>query len=260
VRTLQGEQIWGDIGRVREHVSALRERGMGLKTVAELAGVSSATVTRLFYEFRAQKPTEKMTAEVARRLLAVRFNVRALPPLAIVDSCGARRRLQALIVAGWSVPTLAERAGMNRQWFRRYLFEERCAAKIYVQMLDLFVELWSQPPPPLSALASSRARASIERNGWLGLGVWDDGAIDDPFATPNRAGMEPVVDEVLVTRAMSGQVQLRALSEPERFELGRRWRERGGTLTSFAILINRSHEVARRYFEPESTEEQRKSA
>lgn len=257
-RTLRGVPIWGDIDAVRAHVGALRERGMGLKTVARLADVSTTAVTHLFYEFAHKGPTRKVTAEVARRLLAVRFDYRVLPPAAIVDSTGARRRLQALVVAGWAVPALAEHAGMSRQWLRRYLFKPRYSAGRCVEIVDLFERLWPLGPPALSAESARRARVTAQRHGWVGIGAWDDETIDDPAAEPNLHGDASSVDEVLVTRVITGRALFKALNEGERMELAHRWRERGGTLSSFATLINRSGEVARRYFE--QTDEQRKSA
>jgi AcrR family transcriptional regulator len=264
LRVGRGEPVWGDIEAVRAHVTWLGQLGMGMRAVAVAAGVSPTAVSHLFYDFNRQRRTERITYRVAQKLLRVRFDIRAIAataPSTKVDSSRARRSLQALVVAGWTVPLLAERVGMERQQLRRYFYLPVYAAKTCVRFLDLFQELWPQEPPRISAYAEARRRTMVAENGWVGIGAWDDDTIDDPDAVPNLHGDdESTVDAVRMARVLDGREKFKVLNHVERIELVRRWDEEGRSKTAFEKRFSVSTQTSGKYFELAVPDYQRKSA
>lgn len=251
-RKKAGEAIWGDLDAVRVHVEQLRQRGMGVAQIAIQAGVGQSTIASMVWNF--SKPPRaahaKVLADVAERILSVRFDVRVISPLTRVDSTGARRRLQALVVAGWPMPVLAEHFGLSRQNFRPLLYKSRYSAGSCVRVIELFEKLWLTDPPKMSGLAASRTRAMVERNGWVGIGAWDDDTIDDPRAEPRLHGEgESVVDDEEVVRVLADRGKFMDLNQGERVALVRAWIKRGGTMTAFSKRFAMSGRVAKRYFE-----------
>jgi len=108
-----------DADPVREHVRSLMSSRIGWTQVARLAGVPLPTVSYLLYgsPIRGFPPSRRIRTSTADRLLAVTpGSPRAGGALA--DGTGTRRRLQALVVAGWSERALAETAGLTPEHLR----------------------------------------------------------------------------------------------------------------------------------------------
>jgi len=98
-------------GAAREHVQQLRSVGISLQRIATSSGVGYGTVARLAYGNASsrQPPTERLRHDTEQRLLKMRAGAGTVPPGARVEATGSRRRLQALVAAGWPLPTLAQR-------------------------------------------------------------------------------------------------------------------------------------------------------
>ncbi|MFQ6212464.1 hypothetical protein ACLMMQ_29920, partial [Bacillus mobilis] len=94
---------WVDPTPVREHILALRRRGVGRDTLARNAGVTEHTIRRIV-----GGKTTKVHVTCAEKLLAVTD-----PQMPYVDATGSRRRLQALGTLGWDQSTLATRIGWS---------------------------------------------------------------------------------------------------------------------------------------------------
>lgn len=127
------------------------------------------------------------------RLYRKRHREHRLEP-ALVDVTGTMRRLQALAVAGYSCPDLAETLGMNFRilnCIRRGVYPKtprRVAAKIDA----LYQQLHMIPAPdnPHTRQVQKHAR----KQGWLPAFAWDED-IDDPNAVPNIDGRPPIRKE-----------------------------------------------------------------
>jgi hypothetical protein len=103
-------QPYVDAEPAREHVRALADAGIGWKRVAELAGVSTGSVSKLLYGGPADRPpSRRIRPQTAAAILAVRPSAQAVAPGALVDSAGTHRRVQALVTGGWSQARLAGR-------------------------------------------------------------------------------------------------------------------------------------------------------
>lgn len=183
------ESMYVDAEPVRQHVSALMAAGMGGRRIEEMSGVLRNTVRYLTVgrRERGTGPSKKVHRTTAEKLLAVQVPV--IPHAAVADGApvpaiGTRRRLQALVAAGWPLHTLADRAGITRSTATSLAnpaatsARDFCRAAVARSIADLFDELGMQPGP------SVYARARGLRDSWALPMEWDEDAIDDPAAEP----------------------------------------------------------------------------
>ncbi len=206
---------------VRAHIVQLRECGsFGLERIADAAQVSRTLVLDVYYgprgkekETRQGKP-RRVREVAARRLLAVTADQISAPLVPATDTV---RRLQALVAIGYTQTQLSERLGMQVTNLSHLIHgqRERVTAATYVAALELFRQLWSQPP---SGTRADQARAVARGNGWVGPLAWDD--IDDPDEQPNIDGEGEEVaesfDPAAVELALSGvHVKLRDIDRHE---------------------------------------------
>ncbi|MET8585704.1 hypothetical protein ABZX39_33275 [Streptomyces collinus] len=185
-------QPFVDAEPVRAHVRALGEFGIGWIRVAKLAGVSTGGVSKLLYGDRPRglAPSRRVRPETAMKLLAVEPVLENLGARTPVDGAGTRRRLQALVFAGWTQSELARRMGMNRANFARTIVSDLVGVATVKAARTLYDDVWRVDPiasgvPEFRAAAARRIAVS---NGWAPVGAWDDDTIDDPAAFPDWTG------------------------------------------------------------------------
>lgn len=132
-----------------------------------------------------------------------------------VPAIGTRRRLQALLVQGWSQYDLAVRLGRKRQsglsglvWTDHPFVEAELAQRVHA----LYEQLADHPGP--SKVTRNRALA----RGWLGPLWWDDDTIDDPSYQPSTLDTSDPddIDPVAVELAITGRPLPRPLTRTER--------------------------------------------
>ncbi|GGS96880.1 hypothetical protein [Streptomyces violaceus] len=185
-------QPFVDAEPVRAHVRSLGEFGIGWMRAARLAGVSTGGVSKLLYGDRPRglAPSRRVRPETALKLLSVEPTLDNLGDRTAVDGTGTRRRLQALVCAGWTQSELARRLGMNRANFGRTIVSRLVEVATLKATRVLYDELWRVGPvaagvPEFRAAAARRIAVS---NGWAPVGAWDDDRIDDPEAFPDWTG------------------------------------------------------------------------
>jgi transcriptional regulator with XRE-family HTH domain len=191
---------------VREHLVRLRAHDLLVSVIAERAGVSAKTVTRVL-----QRRVQHVQGPVARALFSVTFD----PDLASVrvPVVGTTRRLRWLCAMGWSLTELSDRCVIPRQtlssWCHgRCLSIPRADAETIREIYD---ELYDTDGP------CEVTRAKAERSRW-DRQVWLDEDIDDPQGVPLDA--RDLVDEVAVRRVLGGEYALAAsLSRQEAAEV-----------------------------------------
>lgn len=167
-----------DAAPVQAHITRLREAGMSQQDIANAMGWQSKG--RLYYVMR----NPRLRRETAAGLLAIEPGV-SLADLEAgrqVDATGTRRRLEALACLGWSLRSLADALGVNRE-----LLEQACRRRYVTaetaRLVGWMYDRMSMTPRtgPVRAVAMTRNRAA--RLGFVPPLAWDD--IDDPAETPN---------------------------------------------------------------------------
>ncbi len=176
-----------DAGPAREHLRALAAAGIGWRRAAELAGVASGAVSKLLYGGPGDRPPSRgIRAETEQKLLAVRAAPESLSAGARTDAAGTRRRVQALVAAGYSQAILAERLGIQQSNFQLATCDQVTAGTARA-VRELYDELWDKPPNESGhrqKISVSRARNYARARDWALPLAWDDDAIDDPAAKP----------------------------------------------------------------------------
>jgi hypothetical protein len=185
-------QPFVDAEPVRQHVRALGEFGIGWIRAAKLAGVSTGGVSKLLYgdNLRGLAPTKRVRPETALKLLAVEPVLDNLGHRTVVDGTGTRRRLQALVYAGWTQSELARRMRMDRSNFARTIDSGLVEVATLKTVRALYDQLWRTDPVEAGVPAhrATAARQIAASRGWAPIGAWDDDRIDDPAAEPDWTG------------------------------------------------------------------------
>jgi hypothetical protein len=135
-------------------------------------------------------PSRQIRPKNAAALLAVEPSFDNLGSVVAVDATGTRRRLQALVAAGWPQARLAERLGMQPGNFSGTIKRPQVIVRTVRLVNALYDELWRTDPRAhgVDNQAYSRARNHAAANGWAPVGAWDDDTIDDPAAFPDWTG------------------------------------------------------------------------
>ncbi len=176
---------WTPAEPVRQHVRTLQACGLGLRRIADAAGVNRKTLQALLggRPARGTGPQEKLRAAIAAAILAVEPTLDLLGDKTVIDGSGTRRRIQALVTIGWSQAKLAERLGWEPGNLSALLRRDRTVAATARAVRALFDELWDQAPPEAGhrdKIGASRARAHARAAGWQPPQAWDDDLIDVP--------------------------------------------------------------------------------
>lgn len=168
---------------VEAHVRDLSARGATARGIARAAGVSPQTVVRLLSGNHA-----KMQRTVAARILAVRLaDVLARGETGdrhgFVPAEGSRRRIRALLAAGWThqhITAAMQQAatGLQRSAIVLHQRGELVEARTAKAVAAAYDALAMRPGPS----AATRGRAA--RAGYPPALAWDDDTIDDPTAQP----------------------------------------------------------------------------
>jgi hypothetical protein len=167
--------------RAAHKINQLRRAGMTDQQIRAAARLGHTTYYRAAHR---QGPIMRTTEQ---RILAVTvLEVRPPATTAAVPPHGTRRRLQALVVAGWPPVVLAAALGVSLQHLHLLLHRERDGVSIRtaVRVEALFARLWDVQPERhgVKPAAAGRARLLAARWQWAPALAWDD--LDDPFAAP----------------------------------------------------------------------------
>lgn len=185
-------QPWTDAEPVRSHIRALQACDMGLRTIAAAAAVDRKRLQAILTgrPERGTGPQEKIRPAIAAAVLAVEPTLDNLGAATIINATGTRRRLQALIAAGWPQHHLAVRLGMTDSNFGGTLRRDRTLVRTARAVRALYDDLWRADPlgHGASPAGVTQARNRAAANGWAPAGAWDDDTIDDLAAKPDLGG------------------------------------------------------------------------
>lgn len=164
--------------QVAAHIAWLSTQGVGSRQIAQLANIGRMTVEQVT---RPSSYRRGVTPRVAAAILAVRPTLDALADSALTTSAGTQRRLQALMVLGWSLSQIQRATGTSA--LHRCLTRETVTAKLAREVRDFYDAHWTSSPKadrPHAQTAITRTRLRAEKAGWLPPLAWDDDTIDDP--------------------------------------------------------------------------------
>ncbi|MEU3990172.1 hypothetical protein AB0F24_17650 [Streptomyces platensis] len=186
-------QPYVDAEPIRAHVKTLSEFGIGWMRLAKLAHVPRGSVSKLLYgdPSRGLAPSKRLLPKNAAALLAVEPTLDNLGQAALIDGTGTRRRLRALVAAGWPKARLAAHLGWNPGNFSNTLHRDRQVKVSTARAaITLYDQLWREDPRGhgVQQLVYDRVRRQAASNGWAPMGAWDDDLIDDPAAFPDWTG------------------------------------------------------------------------
>ena len=196
------EVVYVDAEPARMHIKELQAAGLGLRRIAELAGVNRKTLQWITTgrSERGSGPSFQVHRDNAAKVLAVEVPDTAHESAAdhqLVPAIGTVRRLQALVANGHPRSALAALLGIAPGNATR-LFDaatERITAATARKVDGLFNELETTPGH------SSRARNEGARNGWPLPLEWDADTLDDPAAeapqpVPVKVGFDVLYREL----------------------------------------------------------------
>lgn len=182
------------VDAAREHLTTLTAAGLRPGHVAQLAGVSPATIHNITHP-----TTGRIDAQIEQAVLAVAIPDRpgdVTADNALVPIIGASRRIQALVAHGYPQSHLARELGIDPAHTTMAALVGRpnraagatgqtITAKRERAIKELFDRLQMTPGP------SDRARAYGRRHGWPLPFEWDEDSIDRPDGTPTAARWTP---------------------------------------------------------------------
>lgn len=187
-------QPFVDAEPVRQHVRHLRECGLGLRRISDLARTDNTQLRRLMNGVGQKPPIKRMRPAAAAAILAIEPTLDNLAAKTIVDATGPIRRIQALVTCGWTQRKLADRLTMTQRNFSTLMRGDHVTAAKARAIRALYDDLWNQVPPETTGperAAAARARNHAKASGWVSPLAWDDDAIDDPTATPDLGEEAP---------------------------------------------------------------------
>lgn len=170
------------LDEVRAHIQKLVASGMTPTRVAELAGVTHATVYRAL---RLPDQRDGMRPTTIRKSSADKIMaVKPVPNPKMTPATGTIRRLQALSAIGWPIRITGAMADIKDAYRltsprRSPEMVERATAK---RVAELYATMRANPAPDNRSTRMARAYAKMK--GWPPPWAWDNRTIDDPNAGP----------------------------------------------------------------------------
>lgn len=190
----------------KAHLRELVAAGMAFRHIVARTGLSKDTLQKLHAQ--PDDAVCRVERDTADKLLAVPVSeaftaYRYVNASCVVDGTGSRRRLRALVAAGWTQRELAQRCGWVYEGLNAFLNTEGkdLTAGAARRVEAVFRELQLQPAGP-----STKSRRLAQRRGWLPPLAWDEDSIDDPDASPHcldELADDGEVDEITVERCLA---------------------------------------------------------
>lgn len=171
-----------DATPARERVTALMGRGFTASAIGRAAFVSHDTVSRV------AAGTEQLWQTTARALQNVTEAqvIAATPGNGYVPRLGATRRVRALQRLGYTMPAIAQAAGVKVRTVHSVVDPSQGSTLIARTTHDAIDTAYRQlcmTPGP-----DRRTARMGEKRGWVPPLAWDD--IDDPIEQPNLDGAD----------------------------------------------------------------------
>lgn len=204
LRRVYGVRMWVPSDASREHLQLLKSAPyyMSNARIAEISGLSESNLCQIQRGMRHACRDFEVVDEVHRdteeTILGVKPEIADLPRGmgGHVPPTGARRRLQALVYAGYPMRYLAEELewGVGPQSVHRFISGRSglqfVMAATHRAVVDLYdrLEVKQPSPPEFTKYMIGCASKAARRNGYVPAHCWDPSTIDDPDAVPDWTG------------------------------------------------------------------------
>jgi hypothetical protein len=199
-------QPWVDAEPVRSHIRSLQSCGMGLRTIANCAGVDRKRLQAVLNgrPERGTSPQEKVRPELASAVLSVEPTLENLAPSTLISPVGTRRRIRALVAVGWPQHYLAAHLGMTPSNFGSMVTRDYVLVRRALQVRAMYDALWRADPAERGASPGgiTRAKRYASDRRWAPVGAWDDDTIDNPNASPDWTGQCGTYEGYIAHRAL----------------------------------------------------------
>lgn len=97
-----------DVEPIRAHLSKLREQGLGVRQVADIAGLNVTSLRRV-----RQGKSRRMRADTVARVLAVRAEPQVLADGQCIDARPTKKLIDKLLDGGYTKTWIADQLGMK---------------------------------------------------------------------------------------------------------------------------------------------------
>lgn len=176
-----------DAAAVREHIRMLQDHGISPSSIAETCGIAKQSVI----DFTKPQPgknrgrRQRTSHETAAKILAVTPHnlVRRR-----VDPTGSRRRLQALVAAGWPLNHIAAQTSLKASSVGDFMHRSMLLLSTVNEIAQAFDTLQDQEPTRrgVDRRQARRAREWAAREKWPTPAYWAErmDVIDDPDFEP----------------------------------------------------------------------------
>lgn len=183
----QADGTWDnliDAAPVRQHIQRLMAQGYTVHRIAVIAELPAHSI-RDFIGNGVRGRRYRTNPTTAEKILSV--STESTAPT-FIDPTGTRRRLQALVAAGWPLTTIDRQIGYKSNHLRKILTERRIHVTTSVFVAGVYEE-YRDRKPERNGVAKYLARKARERaavNRWPTPGYWVDrmDVIDDPDFEP----------------------------------------------------------------------------
>lgn len=184
-----------------QRVRALMAAGMTWAQISAAASVGCSTITKLL------RDDARVTISTHMKILAVPVPAVRKPSSRLTDATGTRRRVQALMRAGWSSDALAPHLGFSPSRVSQ-LASASVQASVTFAVRDRVAVLYRrlENTPGVSLTSMQRA----ERKGWLRPVDWDGLDMDDPEA---QSVPEPRATRAVVVAEEADFLESQGLSQ-----------------------------------------------
>lgn len=211
------EDPFVDPTKAREHVREIVTRyGISYGSIARLGSFSTGQIEQLMTPGHHQYPG-RIRKETEASILAIRFDLDELDPIAWVAVDGTRRRLQALARVGWPQSSIAAELGITGSAVGSYGSPGRRFVHVAtaIAVREVYARLSMKLGP------STKAVARAANRGWPPPWSWDDETLDDVTAEPDLACLvrpanrpsEETLEEIRDLLRMDGTMTIGAIAD-----------------------------------------------
>ncbi|WP_280195924.1 hypothetical protein [Nocardia farcinica] len=196
LRSARGMRNLSPADALADHVNWLLDLGFTYHSIAAAAGVGVSTVRSIGQR---RYPTSQI--DIAGRIAAVTHIPVPEQAGLLVPSLGACRRVRGLHAIGWTNREIADRIDYHANFISACTRRHSIEFKTWDRLRAVYEELSGEVGPSPVAGKRAIARGAQPPLAWEGLDIDHPDTVPAVDADPD----EPILDEVLMERILSGE-------------------------------------------------------